>query len=381
MKVSEVMFLLLRNELNGEKLPDNLEYDIEKLFALAKRHDLAHLISDALIRNGLVTDKYPDYRKIRKEKVLAIYREEHRTFNYKKITSALSKAGIDYIPLKGMIVRDLYPEQWMRTSCDIDILVREDDLDKAKDVLVTEGYVTDGKKGYHDISFYNGKAHLELHFNVCENNKQIDKLLEKIWSYSYSAGGHEYLENKEFFVFHHVAHIAYHMLSGGCGIRPVLDLYVMRRKGFYDDNGLIALLDQCDLTNFYNAVVALSEVWFGGEKHTELTKKMSEYIIKGGVYGNEYNSLPMSIGKKKGKFRYMMSLAFLPYENMCVIYPKLKGRKALLPFYYVHRIFSKLFGKDKKHTREQVGRINAATSGGVENVISLMDQLGLDRDV
>ena len=59
MGVIDTMFCLIRNEIAGEALPENIEYDVDRLIALSKRHDLAHLISDALIRNGIVTEKVP----------------------------------------------------------------------------------------------------------------------------------------------------------------------------------------------------------------------------------------------------------------------------------------------------------------------------------
>ena len=41
----------------------------------------------------------------------------------------------------------------------------------------------------------------------------------------------EHRMTNEFFLFHCVAHMAYHfVLGGGCGIRPMIDLYVMKQK-------------------------------------------------------------------------------------------------------------------------------------------------------
>ncbi|MBO4954226.1 MAG: nucleotidyltransferase family protein, partial [Clostridia bacterium] len=36
---------------------------------------------------------------------------------------------IDFMPLKGAVIRQYYPEPWMRTSCDIDIHVKKDRLE------------------------------------------------------------------------------------------------------------------------------------------------------------------------------------------------------------------------------------------------------------
>lgn len=35
---------------------------------------------------------------------------------------------------------------------------------------------------------------------------------------------YEYQERPEFFAYHHLAHMKYHFVHGGCGIRTFLDL-------------------------------------------------------------------------------------------------------------------------------------------------------------
>ncbi|MBO4572324.1 MAG: nucleotidyltransferase family protein [Clostridia bacterium] len=378
MTLAETMFCLIRNEITGEALPDNIEYDLEKLIGLSKSHDLAHLIADALIRNAVIDTTYSDYKNIKQEKLRAIYREVQRTYTYEKIINAFSSDKIEFVPLKGILIRDLYPEPWMRSSCDIDILVHENDIERAKNSLINEGFTTDNRINYHDIHFYLDNVHLELHHNICENNEQLDRLLSKVWDNIEPVSGVEYRENKEFFAFHHVAHMAYHFLAGGCGIRPFIDLWLMRQKQFYDDNGLIALLNECELVPFYDAVCDLIDVWFGNKEHTELTQAMNDYVISGGVYGNKKNSETIGIAQNnESKAKYLFTLAFLPYENMCVLYPSLRKHKILLPFCYIHRIFYKLFGKDKKRVRNRIQNIKQRDADDVKGKAGLLKELNL----
>ena len=379
MSIVEEMFCLLRNEIDGQTLPDNIEYDAERLIALSKKHDLAHLVSDALIRNGLITDLYKDFRKIRKQKLLAIYRDANRTDFYEEVKKLLSQAKIEFVPMKGILVKELYPESWMRSSCDLDILIHDKDIERATSVLIEGGLTTDNKINYHDVSFFKDKNHLELHFNICEDNKQFDKLLNEVWNYTVAVGEYESRETNVFFVFHHIAHMAYHFLSGGCGIRPFIDLRLMRKKGFYSDNELIALLNECGLKPFYDAVCDLTDVWFGDKEHTELTKAMSDYIICGGVYGNVDNGSTAGVARNKGsKIKYMTGMAFPSYESMCFVYPTLKKHKILLPFCYIHRLFSKLFGKERRRVRARIKNIKSSQDSNIKEVKVLLHDLGID---
>ena len=380
MTASDVFFDLIKSEITGDPLENKSDFVFDEvaLFNLAKKHDVAHLVSDSLIRNGLVTKDKANYKKIYKEKLVAIYRDASRTDFYEEIAKIFSTAQIEYIPLKGILIRELYSESWMRSSCDLDILIHEEDLEKATTVLIECGLSTDNKRNYHDVSFFRNKNHLELHFNICENNEQLDKLLKDVWNYTYSVNGYELREEKEFFAFHHIAHMAYHFLSGGCGIRPFIDLWLMRQKHYYDDDGLIVLLNECELKPFYDSVCDLIDVWFGKKEHTELTKVMSDYIISGGVYGNEDNSNTVKIAMNKGsKIKYLFKLAFMPYENMCALYPLLRKHRIFLPFCYIHRLFLKIFGKDNKRVRSRIQNIKQYDKNNVNIKVRLLEELNL----
>ena len=72
-------------------------------------------------------------------------------YELEHIKSVFEKNKIEYILLKGSVLRNYYPEPWMRTSCDIDILVHDEQLDKAVKVLTQTGYRVEGNKHYHDL--------------------------------------------------------------------------------------------------------------------------------------------------------------------------------------------------------------------------------------
>ena len=134
--IEKAFFALLCFEINGEELEDELNNLITPeilpaLFKLAKRHDLAHLIGDALDKNGLLEEGSEAQKRFLRERNMAVYRYEQIQHEFEQICDVLVKAEIAFIPLKGSVIRPLYPEPWMRTSCDIDILVKEENLSAA----------------------------------------------------------------------------------------------------------------------------------------------------------------------------------------------------------------------------------------------------------
>ena len=106
---------------------------------LAKLHDVAPFIYD------LEQDR---------NKLLPIMARMIRLNHAAETMQAiLEEACIDHIPMKGAVIRALYPQMWMRTSCDVDILIHEEDLDRATKAFVAHGYQM-RKRNYHDVSLF-----------------------------------------------------------------------------------------------------------------------------------------------------------------------------------------------------------------------------------
>ena len=381
-KVKESFFALIRNEICGESLPNDYEYDVGKLLRVALKHDVANLIADALLKNGKIDDGDAFFKTVKKQRSFAIARETQRVCFCEKIRASFAENKIPFVPLKGAVLSVLYPESWMRTSCDVDILVREEDFDRATAALINLGFTTDGKRHYHDVAFdYGDKFRMELHFNVCEQLKKSDEILKDVWDYTEKVAECEYRETAEFFVLHHIAHMAYHFLVGGCGIRPFIDLYLMRTKNFYSEEKLLPFLERAELVTFYRSVCKLASIWLKGEEYDDLSLKMEDYIVKGGAFGNENNALAVETVSSKGRKRLLFAKAFPTYEVMCDVYPSLIGRKWLLPFYYVRRGFAKLFGKDRKRTKEIVSRTMSQSKSKNTEVGTLLNRLGIKREI
>ena len=381
MTAGEAFLSLISNEIAG--VPINKErgfgFDEAALYKIARKHALSHLLIGAIDRNGVFISEKMRNALVKSVKTAAAV--EARMSELKKTVNAVFNGkNIDHVFLKGAVLRDFYPEPWMRTSCDLDVLINENDLDKAVAALVEAGFKTDGNKNYHDVSLYYGKMHLELHFSLNEDDALFDKVLSDVRDNLTPLKDNEYKETSEFFIFHHVAHAAYHFMHGGCGVRPIIDLYFILKNIKFDVKELERLLEKSELLPFYNAMIKLVDVWFCGGAHNDLTLKMQDYILKGGIYGSKDNAVSVDIakkGRKKGK--YIFSLVFLPYKNMCEIYPILKKHKILLPLLYFHRIIKKIFAPKNSSARKHFRSINSVTKQDLYENGSMLKDLGLYR--
>ena len=70
-------------------------------------------------------------------------------------------------------------------------------------------------------------------------------------------------------MFYILAHMSYHLLSGGLGIRPFLDLWLLERRTVFDREKLRTMCGEAGLLPFYETGLQLTKVWLEGAAHTE----------------------------------------------------------------------------------------------------------------
>ena len=361
--VEKVFFALIRFEINGDELCDEMKNLITPemlpaLFKLSKRHDLAHLIGDALDKNGLLPDGTEAKKRFLQERNMAVYRYEQIQYEFEQICDTLEKAKIPFIPLKGSVIRKYYPEPWMRTSCDIDILVKEENLSTAIVHLVDALGYCEGEKCFHDVSLMSpSNVHLELHYNLIEKDEKMDILLKKVWAYVHANEDFMmYLMNPPYLIFYLFAHMKHHFLKGGCGVRSFLDIYILLNKSQLSYSGFEELCKHAGILKFAQESIILAHSWFtkGEIKHNQL---MGDFILNGGIYGQVENKVMLQQTKKGGKIKYLISRIWLPYEWLKYSYPSLEGRRWLTFFYQLHRWWSII---TQKRIRRGVNELKAS---------------------
>lgn len=295
----------------------------------------------------------------------------------KAISSTLDECAIPYVPLKGSVIRDLYPAPELRTSSDIDVLVHEKDLDKAVQTIEAK---TDFKmlhRAYHDISMVNSRVHLELHFNLKESMENIDKLLVKAWDYaSPTDSGSCWVFTPEFQIFHVIAHMCYHFMHGGLGIRPFLDLWLLRHRTEYDDVTVREMCAECSILTFYEECCRLSEVWLANATHTETTEMLESFCLSGGVFGSkEFKNAGRQ--KEKRGWKYIVSRAFPPADEVKAYYKDDSGKDHSLAYYYGKR-FASWFGKERRgELKRRIHEVLHSEQAYLDDADELFKRLGL----
>ncbi len=362
--------------LNDEKL--------RELVTVAEKYKLLPIVVQALFLNGLLDDGTPLLKGLKKLQIKYVYRVQQWEYELDRICETLESSDIDFVPLKGAVIRNLYPEQWMRTSCDIDVLVETERVHKACEILVQKLGYTANKHGSYDIKLLTpSEIYLELHYSLVDNGlgRDVTHALEGTWEHTETSEGceHHRVFSNEFLMLYHIIHMAKHMFSGGCGIRAFVDLKLMREKLQYDAQKFSDLLKNTSMLTFYNVCCELCEVWFTEKEHSEITKRLENYVLSGGAYGTCKNYAAVEQIKGRSKAKQFFDLLFLSAENMKRNYPILNKRPWLLPFYHIIRWFN-VFNKSKRRRIDTIISANdSVTDENIAEILSLMTDLELKK--
>ena len=378
--VQEELITLLRFELTGAPLPEDFRLsDPAALFRLARRFDLAHLVYDALRRNGRESEAQPasaDYFR-------AVWRVEQLSFELKQLRSVLEEAEIPFLPLKGSVMRTQYPAPWMRTSSDIDLLVRPEDLERTSRLLEEHlSYHAGILYGQHQgFSAPENGMHIEVHHTLwtkANGLPDVFRVLERVWEEARPAEGcrAEHVLSPEMFTFYHLAHLSKHLRNGGCGPRPLLDLWLLERRGDRDPEKFRALLSEGGLETLYEALRCVSESWMTGSSCAGW-EETEQYILTGGLYGDLTRSDALGIEKRGSKLKLLSRKVFLPREQLAALYPEIKDRAWLTPVAHMKRWGRLLKPSNLASTRRKTRSVLNSKKETVEEAVSQLERLGL----
>ena len=388
-KTKSIFFALLRSAICGTSVTEEKkeEYSVEylpNLLRYAKQHDIAHLIGMGLYQNGWLDRRNVICEKLQQEQMLAVCRYEKLNFDLESLCRVFEDAEIPFLPLKGSVLRRYYREAWMRTSCDIDILIQKEDVERASAILSDAcGYIRTGESA-HDISFFSpAQTHLELHYQLIETQRAnaADDVLQNVWDSTVLCDGYHFWHRMtdEWFYFYHVAHMAKHFENGGCGIKPVMDLWVLDRMENVDQERRDQLLDQGGLLKFAQAVRRLSRIWFDSEASDPLSQQMENYILHGGVYGTDDNRILFQQKKKGGRIRYLCSRIFLPYDKIKFYYPILQKHRWLTPIMEIHRWLRVMFCGRTGQTLWEIKFAANVTEAESQKAQEFLENIGLGK--
>lgn len=372
---------LLKALIKGEETPKpDFEIDWELFYNLSKHHKVGNMVYIATkgfdipenVRTLFADDFY-------KSSVREAKQELFSASVYKKF----EQADVSFLPVKGILIKKLYPVENYRSSNDIDILIKSGDFEKAQAVMESSGFKSEGlgneDNDYH-IEYHKNIVSIELHSSLTPRDSvQYDYFISAFdrAKTTENSNNHYIMTDEDFYIYV-LYHLYKHFIKGGVGIRYFLDIYLINQKMTFNQDYLKKELSKIGLWEFNQTVKELSEVFYNDKGADSRLTELSRFVFISGAHGDStfYAMSKFSgEGTKKNnyllnKIKYFIKAWFIGRRAMSERYPSLKKHGWLLPFCYIHKGFYTIFCKPKaiKEQVNEVKNLNKDVAGYVENI-------------
>lgn len=361
----------LHNEAPKKERLDKIEWNA--LYRTAKRHSMTAVVCMALENGHAFLEMEPALVKQWQDgKNKSIRKTMLMDEECQKIMGFMESQGIWYMPLKGLVIKDLYPKYGMRQMADYDILFDPAGQEKLQAYMTGRGYEAKGTgKGVHDAYYMAPVYNFELHRELFGENHNL------AW-YDYYKNVKERLvpdeglcyrfRDEDFYVYM-TAHACKHFSGGGTGLRSLMDCYVycQEKRDTLDWHSVRTELKILGLTEFEQMCRKLAFCLFSEpdpyfmDALTGKQREALEYFIGSGTYGTtghrienrlhalQRDSNAVSI---KTRLRYLWRRLipdmewFREYASFCY------RHKWAIPFYMIYRVLRGLIFRRKRLWRE-----------------------------
>ena len=349
------LITLLRNALteSSDILPEGFDWD-----AFSNELDQYKNLRGLLIR-GATLAGIPRSHPVIKQLMIGFLEDIRRSRNQMQqlqaVYAAFDAQGVDYMPVKGAVIKTMYPQPEMRMMEDADILIRTEQLPAIRNIMLSMG-MEERPGADNEYTWNHPKLLLELHKSLMADELgEYSRYLKSGWSSAIKeAEGNAYrMKEEDHFIFL-VIHFAKHYMRGNISPKDICDLWVFR--GAYprmDEAYIEAELKKVRLADFYHNILAVLDSWFCRAEAVPAVDLMTEAVFQHGLadyktcqwnhdllsHRSETDSMILS------KLRFAVEKLFPPLTAMRFSYPILMKWPWLMPVFWLVRWFQFLFKK------------------------------------
>lgn len=373
------------------RIPDGVDFQL--LFALAKDNSFAQAVYPsvmALKRRGELPEDI--FKMFVMEYQVALAQDLNQQFELQTLLDFCEEQKIGCIPLKGGVLKTLYPESYMRYMGDIDLWAHKDGFQRLSEFLSAGGYQLKEKSGIHDEYSKPPYIALELHRDlVLSDNRAAAFFNEEMVGRAEPYGQYRFVKTltPEDQYIYLVDHTAKHFYESGVTARMVLDFYILNRayRKSFDEEKLSSRLAALHYTTFESRLRALSYDWFApggaGLSHDD---PFSLYILRNGSFGRNKNLYisravrESQAHKPPSQFKYVLRRLFPNGQMLRKRFPVLETKPYLLPlmvFPWWVTWFDTLFIK-KNLDYKTLKHVNDIKGESTQSMRALYEEMDLD---
>lgn len=349
---------LVRCAVHGEapqELPEG--FDFQRVYECGEYHHIANIAFYSVEK----LQKKPEaslYAKWEACRDRAVIRDINQSYAAQELRNAFQNADIRFLEVQGTKIKPLYPQPDHRTMSDIDFIIDPENLPKAWTVLEGLGYACKDEHGVEVDAFRSPNINIEVHTEYFPKDSRYHKVMRPPFSGLEEAGEYDINE----FYLYNILHIIKHYINGGCGIRRVLDIYLLNRhyKQRIDRKYIRSYLEMLGDTDLVTELSALADHWFGKTETEAVRTETERYILLAGLHGTKPNVVSNRLKRNdRGNLRIARARYFLrriigTKDILYKTHPILKRWKILYPFCWLHRVFCAFRPQKLKQLRREI---------------------------
>lgn len=364
------------------------DFSPEEAARLAYQHHVSGVVYAALSRAGLGL-QLPVMRDLLAHTGRAVSVCETQTLELDALLAVFSARGVDFLPLKGVTLRALYPEPSMREMGDADILIRTEQYPTVVAIMEECGYVFRTESDHEYIWRKPGLVTVELHKHLIPSyNTDYYAYFGDGWQRAVpkeGCPGHYMFSKEDTYVFL-FAHFAKHYRAGGIGVKQVMDLWLYRRANDTMDMSYVeSCLRQLRLCVFHKHVSAMLEAWFAGGVSTPQTEELTRFIVDSGAYGTlqghaqaeAVREAQLGTPADKVQANKWRSTLFPPRSVVAASWPVVDKAPILLPFFWLVRGLRAVFFR-RQSVKKQFKKVRGMTAENISTYEQRLQLVGLD---
>ena len=130
---------IIKSGLTNSKEKISDDFDPVKAYNFINSQGLAVVFYNGIVNSGIEMDE-ESQQHFKVNMILYVIQSVKQDGEIKGLTEDFRNNKIDFMPLKGTVIRKLYPDMAMRHMCDSDLLIKPKQYDKIKKIMSDRGY-------------------------------------------------------------------------------------------------------------------------------------------------------------------------------------------------------------------------------------------------
>ena len=367
--------------ITGNKTNVSNDLAVSNHIAYVEKHHIHTLFFYGLFNNNIELEE--NMKNMLETRVYSdIMINERQLHLIDELKTLFNDNNIDFMLLKGSVLKELYPKPEIRRMGDIDILIRVEQYHKIVEIMKNAKFERLGESD-HELKWTKSGILIELHSRLIPSyNKDFYAYFGDGWEKVKHKGKNEYvLKNEDMFIYL-FTHFAKHYRDAGIGIIHMCDLWIFLNTYNLNYKYISKELCKMGLDVFFENILKTIKVWFENGKESEMTDFITITILNSGVYGLSENHALSTALKNRQKNKILnrvvkiVRMIFPSYKNMRNKYLILFKIPFLFPVFWPIRWVELLFRRTHR-IKSKIIDFQIATDENIDQYKEMLEYVGL----